>query len=403
MTENLLSFRYMGPRQLDIALRDARHHTLARFDALAAAGYDQAALVPHLAILNPPMWELGHVAWFAEWFVLRKAASSQPGSAIGHSLLAHSDERFDSNTVAHGIRWELDLPAQAALKTYCARVLDRICDQLGHEHESDAALYPYRLVLGHEDMHGEALLYTLQTLGVAPPGSAIVLGGGTREVCTPGEIVFAGGRFLLGGVQSNGFVFDNERQAASRRVAPFTIDASLVSNAAYLAFMREGAYQRPEYWTEAGRDWLRRSERSMPRYWQRAGTGDSWNTLRFGSPVELDLDEPVRHVSLHEAQAYCIWAGRRLPMEDEWEFAATSCKPGFTWGQLWEWTASRFLPYAGFAPDRYREYSMPYFGNRQTLRGASFATPARLRSPHFRNFFPPDRDDIFVGFRTCAL
>ena len=82
--------------------------------------------------------------------------------------------------------------------------------------------------------------------------------------------------------------------------------------------------------------------------------------------------------------------------------AAASGQPGFAGGQVWEWTASPFLPFAGFEADRYRDYSAPWFGTRQTLRGASFATPARLRSPHFRNFFTPERDDIFAGFRSCA-
>lgn len=91
-----------------------------------------------------------------------------------------------------------------------------------------------------------------------------------------------------------------------------------------------------------------------------------------------------------------------LPLEQEWEFAAASRHPAFDWGCLWEWTASPFLPYPGFGADRYREYSAPYFGSRQVLRGASFATPPRLRSPHFRNFYQPERDDIFAGFRTCA-
>jgi iron(II)-dependent oxidoreductase len=394
MTETQASFRRMGPRALDAALQDARRHTLALFEALAAAGHDQAARVPRLAILNPPLWELGHVAWFAEWFVLREARSSRPGDAVGPSLLAQADTWFDSNTVAHDTRWSLDLPAPRVLKAYCRDVLDKIRERLARTQEDDAALYPYRLVLAHEDMHGEALLYTLQTLGAVAPAP----GAGTPA--RTGEIAFAGD-FLRGGAQSHGFAFDNERQAAPSRVAPFAIDAALVSNAAWLDFMRAGGYQDLRHWSEAGRAWLMERARTAPRYWQRAG--DDWHALRFGSLVALDPAEPVRHVSLYEAQAYCSWAGRRLPREEEWECAASAGHPDFCWGQLWEWTASPFLPWAGFSADRYREYSKPWFGSRQTLRGASFATPPRLRSPHFRNFYTPERDDIFAGFRTCAL
>lgn len=391
------SFRTLGPRGLDLALQDARRRTLAGFDALAAAGYDRTERVPRLAILNPPLWELGHIAWFAEWFVLREAGSSRPGDAAGPSLLAQGDAWFDSNTMPHAQRWALALPAPSRLKAYCGDVLDRIRARLAREPDDDDALYPYRLALAHEDMHGEALRYTLQTLGVAHAGPE----GDGGAVHAGGEIAFAGGSLLLGGNQARGFVFDNEKRAAPCRVAPFAIDAGLVSNAAYLAFMHDDGYQRAGCWSEAGRAWLMESGRTAPRYWQRDGAG-GWQSMRGGRPERLDPLAPVRHVSLHEAEAWCRWAGRRLPLEQEWEFAATAGAPGFRWGQLWEWTASPFLPYAGFSADRYREYSAPYFGNRQSLRGASFATPLRLRSPHFRNFFTSGRDDIFVGFRSCA-
>lgn len=392
----------MDPSALDAALQDARGRTLNLFDALAGAGYGQAAQVPRLAVLNPPLWELGHIAWFAEWFVLREAESSRPGDAVGPSLLGRGDALFDSNTVAHDTRWQLDLPAPAALKTYCAEVLDRIRARLAQTPDDDAALYAWRLVLAHEDMHGEALLYTLQTLGVAPPIRLAAQAAQTAQAATPGEIAFAGGSLLCGGEQARGFVFDNEKPALPCSVAPFAIDAGLVSNAAWLAFMWDGGYRQPRYWSEEGRAWLADTGRAAPRYWQRDAAGDGWHAVRFGQRIDLDPAEPVRHVSLYEAQAYCSWAGRRLPLEEEWEYAASAGQPGFSWGQLWEWTASRFLPYPGFAADRYLEYSAPSFGSRQTLRGASFATPPRLRSPHFRNFYTPERDDIFAGFRTCA-
>jgi ergothioneine biosynthesis protein EgtB len=392
------SFRHAGPDRLASMLRDARHYTLALFDTLAEAGYADAARVPRLPIINPPLWELGHTAWFAEWFVLRAASSSRPGDAFGHSLLARGDDWFDSNLVAHRTRWALDLPGPGAIQTYCEEVLERILERLAAEPNDDAALYPYRLALAHEDMHGEALLYTLQTLGVALRSEMV----GTMPAPLPaGEIAFAGGSFLRGGDQSRGFVFDNEKDAAVCRVAPFAIDAGLVTNARYLAFVEEGGYQDARHWSEAGRAWLMETTRSAPRYWRRGDDG-RWQQLRFGRRVALAPDAPVRHLTLHEAQAFCRWSGRRLPLEAEWEFAAASAHPDFNWGGLWEWTATPFLPYAGFAPDRYLEYSAPWFGSRQVLRGASFATPARFRSPAFRNFFTPGRDDIFNGFRTCA-
>jgi ergothioneine biosynthesis protein EgtB len=394
------SFRHAGPHQLADALRDARHYTLALSDTLFDAGYADAARVPRLPTVNPPLWELGHTAWFAEWFVLRNATSSRPGDADGHSLLARGDDWFDSSLVAHRTRWALDLPGPGAIQTYCAEVLERILARLADEPNEDAALYPYRLALAHEDMHGEALLYTMQTLGVPLQGG---MAGKMAAPLPAGEIAFAGGSFVRGGDQSRGFVFDNERAAATCRVAPFAIDAGLVTNARYLEFIEDAGYRDVRHWTDAGRAWLEASQQSAPRYWRRDVDGGGWQQLRFGRREALVPDAPVRHLTLHEAQAFCRWAGRRLPTELEWEFAAASGHPDFAWGRLWEWTATPFLPYAGFTPDRYLDYSAPWFGTRQTLRGASFATPARFRSPVFRNFFTAERDDVFTGLRTCAL
>jgi ergothioneine biosynthesis protein EgtB len=388
------SFRHATPENLAVALRNARDYTLALFDCLAAAGLDDAAKVPLLPIVNPPLWELGHIAWFAEWYILREAQSSAPEAARRASLLSGSDDWFDSNRIAHDVRWKLALPGTPAIKAYCREVLDRVLDKLQSADGSDAALYFYRLILAHEDMHGEAFAYTLQTLGVAPPSWF----AGPEDV-TAGELRLEGGNVELGSRPGSGFVFDNEKWAHECEVAPFTIDASLVSNAQYSRFIEDDGYRQPRFWTEAGWQWLRRQERTAPQGWRH--DAKCWRVRRFNSEIVLPPGEAVRHVSLHEAQAYCVWSGSRLPTEAGWVLAARSDNPAFHWGCLWEWTGSRFEPYPGFSADAYREYSAPFFGTHQVLRGASFATPERLRSPAFRNFYLPERNDIFAGFRTC--
>ncbi|MDB5855972.1 MAG: hypothetical protein JWR22_4013 [Herminiimonas sp.] len=392
------SFRTATASQLATALQDARNYTLAMFDRFASAGYDQQSRVPQLETINPPLWELGHIAWFAEWHVLRGAESSAPGSAKRGSLLTLGDAWFDSNLVPHAARWELPLPPAGQLKTWCHEVLDRVLDQLLRTPNHDDALYPFRLVLAHEDMHGEAFAITMQTLGIGLPALPQVVQPIPRWA--QGEIRFPGGSFQQGS-DGAGFAFDNEKPAHRRRVPAFIMDSTLVSNDQFGEFVSDGGYEVSRYWSKAGREWLMGQEQSAPRTWRR--DGKRWRGERFGELAALPSNEPVRHVNLYEAQAYCAWAGRRLPTEEEWEFAAQSGHAALRWGDLWEWTCSPFEPYEGFVADAYREYSAPWFSSHQVLRGASFATRPRMRSAKYRNFYLPERNDIFAGFRTCAL
>ncbi len=393
-----VSFRTASPTALTAALQQARDYTLALYDQFIEADQGLPHQAPFLPTINPPLWELGHVAWFAEWYILREASSSAPDAAVGHSLLTRGDDWFDSNTVPHRMRWHLDLPPPGALKTYCHEVLDRVLDRLSRVPDTRRDLYPYRLILAHEDMHGEALAVTQQTLGIPTVSKLDVMDASSWA---PRTIPFGAATFEMGLPRESQFVFDNEKWAHPLHVRAFEIDAALVSNAQFIDFIEDGGYSYPRFWSPEGQNWLVSQGLSAPRDWERED--GQWVTWRFGRKIPLFPYEPVRHVSLHEAEAYCTWAGRRLPEEGEWEYAATSGHAGFQWGGLWEWTASPFQPYPGFSRDAYQEYSAPWFTTHRAVRGASPATSARLRSPKFRNFFLPTRNDQFIGFRTCVL
>jgi iron(II)-dependent oxidoreductase len=392
------TFRQANRQALAEAMLDARDYTLTLLEGFMGLGLDVPANVPVMQHVNPPLWELGHIAWFAEWYILREARSSAPADAMRHSLLTKGDDWFDANTVHHRARWSLGLPSTGAVKTYCHEVLDRVLDKLANVPNQDDTLYPYRLALAYEDLRGEALANSLQTLGVKLPPQ---LAERAIPNWAQGNIRFPGGTIQMGSQRDDGFVFDNEKWAHDCYVPTFTMDSTLVSNAQFGEFVADGGYQNPQFWSKAGQQWLMQQDHSAPRYWERGEK--NWSCYRFGQLTTLPGNEPVRHVCLFEAQAYCAWAGRRLPTESEWEYAAVSNHPALRWGDLWEWTCTPFEPYPGFSADAYREYSAPHFMTHQSVRGASFATRTRMVSPNFRNFYLPERNDMFVGFRTCAL
>lgn len=337
------------------------------------AGLDGARLLgPKLAIVNPPLWEIGHVAWFQEYWCLRL----RPNGTRGEPMLPGADALYDSAKVAHDTRWDLPLPGLPAIRAYGEAVLERVRERLAREPGNAWFHYFVRLATFHEDMHAEAFLYTHQTLGYPNP-----LAGFQFSKTTSGkDLEFKGGQFLLGARKEDGFVFDNEKWTHEVTVAPFRMAESVVTNAEYLAHVEDGG-RAPRYWMKEDGGWLQR---------------------RFDRWIEPEPEEPVLHLDWNEAQAYCRWARRRLATEAERELAAHSGRIANSAG-VWEWTASDFGPYPGFEIDPYKEYSQPWFGTHKVLRGGSFAAPERLLRNTFRNFYTPDRGDVFAGFRTCAV
>ena len=380
---------------IEVALTAGRAQLLALFDGFERALGRDGLRIAYDPLLNLPLWELGHIGWFEEFWLARnsqrdRGAACDPRSPRAASQLQGADALYDSSKVAHTARWQLPLPDAADTRGYLSAVREGTLQLLRSCGPDDDALYFFRWVLFHEDMHREAWHFMAQRLGIdlgpAMTGRAPSAVGAAGAANAAGDWQVPAASMQLGSA-GPGFAFDNELAAHTQAVAAFAIDRSPVTWARYLPFVEAGGANAP-----------------LPRHLRQVG--GVWQQQRFGAWVPLDRDAPALHLTAHEAAAWCRWAGRRLPTEAEWELAAT-CAPAlgeaFEWGEVWEWTASPFAPYPGFAPHPYRDYSAPWFDGRPVLRGASFATTPHMKHPRYRNFFEAHRSDVFAGFRSCAL
>jgi ergothioneine biosynthesis protein EgtB len=420
-------------------MHSARQRTLELIDGLT----QEQLLGPKLPIVNPMLWEVGHVAWFHEQFILRREYGASP-------VLTRGDALYDSIAIAHDRRWDLPLYSLPEMRDYMARVLDALLARLpaGMADERDSFLYQFTTF--HEDMHDEAFTWARQTLAYPTP---VFAPDGPQAVRTPGggavdgDAAIPGGTVMLGSPPDAPFLFDNEKWAHPVGVAPFRMARAPVTNADYAAFVEDGGYVKRGLWCDEGWAWREAADARHPVYWKADHSG-GWKMRRFDRWDDLAPAQPVIHVNWYEANAWCRWAGRRLPTEAEWEFAATMrrapdgtlVKTRYPWGDepptsgranldgfrlgcadvgefeagdnawgcrqmlgnVWEWTADTFGPFPGFAPDDYKEYSEPLFGETRVLRGGAWITRSRMVTSTYRNYFGPERRDIFAGFRTCA-
>jgi gamma-glutamyl hercynylcysteine S-oxide synthase len=405
------AIRRAGRDVLSLALMDARNHTLhtmAQFEkTIPDLRFANDLSVPRIAEALPPLWLLGYVGWFQEWWIgrnMQRSLGSQcPAQPVRlASIEPHADASWNPCMLSRSDRWAQSHPKLSDIKAYLLETLESTLETLEKTDDSDDALYFYRLALAREDQIGEQFMVMAQALGlkIQLPASPVL--AHRTPLSLPAT------RWMLG-AQAAGFSWDNEHGAHEVRVPEFEIDAQPVSWSQYVEFIDDGGYDDVEHWSPKGWEWLQdqaaREGRRGPRYVDQIGVASgAVLTTRFGYTQRAAGQSSALHVTWYEAQAYARWAGRRLATEVEWEIAAHKAQGmGFRWGDVWEWTSNTFSPYPGFVAGPWANYSSKSFEHCKVLRGASFATRARMKQATFRGFAMPQVDGGFWGFRTCAV
>jgi iron(II)-dependent oxidoreductase len=417
-------------QELAAALERARRDTETILRPLA-----DSELEAEMSQLAPPLvWDFVEIARFEELWLLRNLAGRPPLSEAHAEVYDAFGRERDASS--------LPPLAMEAARAYAADVRERVLGLLD-EVDLDAPNvllrkgFVFGLVLQHELQRQEALLQTLQlrtdatypVRSVEPPD---------RAPAGPAEIEVPGGAFVLGAVDEP-WAYDHELVAHEVELAPFRIDRAPVTNGAFAEFVDDRGYRTKRLWSPEGWEWRTGEDVQAPLYWARGA--DGWERVRFGRREPLPLDEPVQHVSYHEAEAFARWVGKRLPTEAEWERAAgwdeRRGKTRYPWGQesmgyeanlgrrrfspapagsyaggvspvgcvqmageVWEWTSSFFQAYPGFLAFPYPEYSEVFFGEEyRVLKGGSWATDPLVARTSFRNWESPSRRHVFAGFR----
>jgi ergothioneine biosynthesis protein EgtB len=410
--------RRAGREVLSLALMDARNHTL-QLASHIERGLELLPAADPQSARGQALWLLGEVAWFQERWIARNlqrhlGLRCDPQAARLASILPQADAWWEDAPPA--ARAHLPLPQASELRAYLLQTLETTLALLEHAADDDQGLYFFRLCVLHEDLQAERMVELAQTLQL-PLERPLVQAFAVPAVAQREPLWLPACTWLLGSVSSAymadqpsvGFAFDNEQPQHGVPVPEFEIDAQPVSWSQFVEFVDDGGYDREELWSAAGWAWLQAlaagEGRRGPRHVEQIGVASgAVMQRRFGQAIRMSPLQPAMHLSWWEAQAWCCWAGRRLPLEVEWEMAAeTASRRGFRWGDVWEWTASTFRPYPGFAPGPDAAYSQAGFDRAKVLRGGSAATRTRLKSARFRRFAEPASDQLFCGFRSCAL
>jgi ergothioneine biosynthesis protein EgtB len=416
------------------SLRARYRRTRDLTEALAAPLRPEDQVIQSMADVSPTKWHRGHTTWFFETFLLEP-------SLVGYDAF-DADFRYLFNSYYETVgprhprsqRGLLSRPTVEEVARYRVHV-DAAMEKLIDRCDTDAWPDVSALVgLGvhHEQQHQELLLMDIKHVLFNNPVDSVYID--TPSVSLPAArpmrmLPHEGGLVEIGhdAETSDCFAFDNESPRHKVYLEPFRIADRLVTAGEWLEFMHDDGYARPELWLSDGWYAVQEHGWDAPMYWRDDGEG--WSVFTLGGWRPVEPSEPVVHVSHYEADAFARWSGARLPTEFEWEHAVGSLPAGGglpdaaprgallhpsvapdanrllqAFGDVWQWTASAYLPYPRFSPaaGAVGEYNGKFMSGQMVLRGGACITPASHVRVTYRNFFPPGSRWLFGGVRLAA-
>ena len=421
------------------SLLDSFNETRARTLELVKTLEKDDFVVQTADYTSPPKWHLGHVSWIYE-VVLSKLNKDYEFYSKEFSEYLNSYYHQFGEPQEKGKRGIMSRPTVEQVFEYFEIVNQRVTKFLETSSVSSKTDQILTIGLHHECQHQELLVYDLQHLLADEYRPVKKNTPSTPPKVEPKSVAIGGGVYTMG-YHGDSFSYDIERPEHKVFLNDYRIDAFPVTNGQYLSFIEDG-YEDYKYWLSDGWDTVKKNNWQSPMYWEKEN--GRWMIRDFLGKRKINPNEPVCHVSFYEADAYCRWAGKRLPTEAEWEKAACwnetkMRKTIFPWGNeaptqknanllesylwscseigsypdgkssygcyqmigdVWEWTASEFVGYPGFKTG-FSEYNDKWFTNQKVLRGGSFGTPQMSIRGSYRNFFRLDERWLFSGFR-CA-